>query len=166
MTAAVLRGILERIEHPPGAMIPTEGVSLYEGLDLERNDDLMRAVQVLFSEIQRNGNMLGGLDIYAENAAPTNSEDLGGWRFMFSHQHLTNVIWFQAFQALVRKSLIRNCRNNQCSRPNGLFNADRPNQYYCSVTCRNYHNTVAHRAKISQKNIDDLLPGTGIGGPR
>ena len=143
------------------AELESEGLqfkeSLYGTLDLTRDADLIRSVEIMLHNNQGRAEVVGGLDIYVENAAAPDSDD-GGWRFMFSYYHLTNVVWYQAFQALIRQSLIRNCRNDQCPRPDGFFTADRPNQFYCSITCRNYHNTRRHREKLSRGNLHDSLP--------
>lgn len=140
--------------------------SRYGSLNLSEDADLLRSVEIMIREVQGREWALGALEIHVENTASLDSDEDVGWRFTFAHQHLTNIIWYQAFQALIRRSLIRTCRNDQCPKPDGLFPADRPNQFYCSVTCRNYHNTVTHRNKISRKSIDDLLPGAGKGGPK
>ena len=79
-----------------------------------------------------------------------------GWEFSWTYDQLLSVIWFQGMQAIVRGSLIRSCRNNQCRL--GLFEAERTNSFYCSTRCRNLFNTAKHRRRQKPRTIADILP--------
>ncbi len=41
------------------------------------------------------------------------------------------------------------CRNETCSRPDGMFSRTRPNQAYCSIKCRNSRNVRKSRSKVT-----------------
>jgi len=86
--------------------------------------------------------------------------DSSGWQFTFDFENLISEIWYQAISAIVKRSLIKACGNEACPEPDNLFVAERPNQIYCSTTCRNYNNTKKFRTRHRKQNADikDLLP--------
>ena len=126
------------------------------GFELETDEGVLRAAETLILWEGSHKYALGGLSLALDPAFPDDPSMPLAWGLSVQPDQLLNVIWFQAVQTLIRKSLVRTCRNEHCQI--GLFEAERPNQYYCSPKCRNYHNTQKFRRKpIGKSDISDLL---------
>ena len=130
----------------------------FDGLDLRGDPGVIASIEKVVLEEATKFHAIGGLVIEADLLPPTAAPRLSGWGFTFRFTHLLNVIWYQAFQAIMRDVLLRRCPSNNCDRPGGLFAATRPNRVYCSDRCRNYSNVQAHRRRTRGRQNGDLLP--------
>ena len=130
----------------------------FDDFDLRGDSGLMKAVERAILDESTKPQAIGGLVIDVDLMSPATAEISGGWEFTFRFTHLLNVIWYQAFQAIMRGVLLRRCPSDNCDRPGGLFVATRPNQTYCSRRCKNYHNVQAHRRRVRRTKNGDLLP--------
>ena len=126
------------------------------GTEARSDQELLRGVELFIDYEQFGSSGLGGIHLWAQpDASGQNSEDRA-WIVIPRFGELINVIWYQAIRALVSGSITRICRNESCPRPGSLFKADRPNQFYCSPTCRSYQNTKAFRRRKRGGNGDML----------
>jgi hypothetical protein len=131
----------------------------FEGYDLSTDVGVIKAVEKAIRDESVKGHAIGGLMLEVNTVPSISDGSVSPWEFTFQFTDLLNVIWYQAFQAVMRGVLLKNCRNEQCDKPQRLFVADRPNQVYCGTRCRNYHNVQAWRNRRRQlKSKGDLLP--------
>ena len=159
-TAALRRRIAARQASEGRARIESSAdqrpASLYERLDLDTDDGVLEGIELLIELQEPHVMTVARLGLAAERAEQPDRNMPSSWRFVFRFDQLLSVIWYQMIRAIVRRSIVRTCRNEQCPLPASLFVANRLNQYYCGPQCRNYHNTQKHRSKT--RELTDFLP--------
>ena len=114
---------------------------------LEQNSELkvLKEIEIFLEDQSHRDLSQGGLKVVPERVP--NADQPSSWKFTAHYGHLINVLWYQMHQVMVRKSLVRVCRNERCPEPGRLFVADRPNKWFCSLLCRNTHNVWNSRQR-------------------
>lgn len=159
-TAALRRRIAAREATEGRARIESltaqRPASRYEGFDFDTDDGVLEGIELLIELQEPHVMTLARLGLAAERAEQPGRHMPSSWRFAIRFDQLLSVIWYQMIRAIVRRSVVRTCQNEQCPLPASLFVANRLNQYYCGPRCRNYHNTQKHRSKT--RELTDFLP--------
>jgi len=115
------------------------------------DEDVYESAEGFIKWVQKEETNLGGLETHAERIEPIDVP--ADWVIVPSFESLLNVIWFQAVNALVRNSLVKECPNETCLLPGRFFVADRPNQIHCSTSCRGQKNTRTWRTRQTPTQV-------------
>ncbi len=127
--------------------------------DLDSDGGLIEASEKILRSLVLGDLGLGGLKL-APDRVKGDPHRSSGWRFQLWFDSLFNVIWYQVYRALVQRSNVKVCKNESCSLPGRLFEADRSNQEYCGKSCRGIRNTRESRRRDPNRknNLGGLLP--------
>ena len=127
-----------------------------EGLEPDTHDNIVKIAARLVEKWLSNPNGLPGVKLGSDR----NEFDDGTteWRTVVLFDRLINFMWYQVHRALVKNSLIRTCGNENCHRKFSLFEPTRPNQSYCSKTCRDAQNSREYRGRrLRTSSREDIL---------